>query len=235
MYYLGDANFNITTLVYINGDPLERYVYSPYGALTIYDGSWSNLRSASSYAVEYTYTGRRLDGETGLYYYRHRMYHAQLGRFASRDPMLYVDTCNLQEYVASSPTIRVDASGQKFWGCTPVPPGVYGPWGRWYLAPSALLSDVQHNMCVYTRYRWRQLDCWACWIHYTDWESESDKLQACKLPTNWTVCAPTYPNWFALTTAIQNNGGTCPNVPTGPRPTPSGGRAPYPQYFYGTR
>ena len=45
--------------------------------------------SASSYANVYTYTGRQLDTETGLYYYRHRMYHAQLGRFCSRDPIGY--------------------------------------------------------------------------------------------------------------------------------------------------
>ena len=79
--YLGDANFNVTTLVDTGGDALERYVYSPYGVLTIYDATWSNTRSTSSYANAYTYTGRYWDAETGLYYYRHRMYHALLGRF----------------------------------------------------------------------------------------------------------------------------------------------------------
>ena len=29
LYYLGDANFNVTTLVNTGGDALERYVYSP--------------------------------------------------------------------------------------------------------------------------------------------------------------------------------------------------------------
>ncbi len=79
IYYLDDANFNVTTLVNTGGDAVERYVYTPYGVLTIYDATWSNIRSASSYDVEYTYTGRRLDGETGLYYYRHRIYHAAAG------------------------------------------------------------------------------------------------------------------------------------------------------------
>ena len=73
LYYLGDANFNVTTLVDTGGDALERYVYSPYGVLTIYDATWSNIRSTSSYANAYTYTGRYLDAETGLYYYRHRV------------------------------------------------------------------------------------------------------------------------------------------------------------------
>ena len=44
LYYLGDANFNVTTLVDTGGDALERYVYSPYGVLTIYDATWSNIR-----------------------------------------------------------------------------------------------------------------------------------------------------------------------------------------------
>jgi len=91
LYYLGDANFNVTTLVSTAGDAVERYVYSPYGVLTIYDATWANVRSASSYANAYTYTGRQLDTETGLYYYRARVYAAQLGRFASRDPVGYVD------------------------------------------------------------------------------------------------------------------------------------------------
>ena len=53
--------------------PLERYVYSPYGVLTIYDATWSNVRSASSYSNVYTYTGRQLDTETGLYFFRARV------------------------------------------------------------------------------------------------------------------------------------------------------------------
>ncbi|MBM4094182.1 MAG: RHS repeat-associated core domain-containing protein, partial [Planctomycetes bacterium] len=89
LYYLGDANFNITTLIDTSGDALERYVYTPYGVLTIYDATWSNVRSTSTYSNSYTYTGRYLDAETGLYCYRHRVYAAHLGRFVSRDPIGY--------------------------------------------------------------------------------------------------------------------------------------------------
>ena len=106
IYYLGDANFNVTTLVNTGGDALERYVYSPYGVLTIYDATWANIRSTSSYANAYTYTGRQLDTETGLYYYRARFYAAQLGRFCSRDPIGYSDTFivyELRRGVATDP------------------------------------------------------------------------------------------------------------------------------------
>ena len=39
----------------------------------------------------YLFTGRRLDAESGLYYFRARYHDANLGRFISRDPMQYVD------------------------------------------------------------------------------------------------------------------------------------------------
>ncbi len=101
----------MTTLVNTGGDALERYVYSPYGVLTIYDATWANVRSASSYANAYTYTGRQLDTETGLFYYRARVYAAQLGQFVGRDPIRYKGGTSLFLYVGGRPTIAVDPSG----------------------------------------------------------------------------------------------------------------------------
>jgi RHS repeat-associated protein len=92
IYYLGDANFNVTTLVNTGGDAIERYVYTPYGVLTVYDATWANIRSTSSYANAYTYTGRQLDAETGLYYYRARIYAPQLGRFVTSGPATEITT-----------------------------------------------------------------------------------------------------------------------------------------------
>ncbi len=42
---------------------------------------------------------RRLDAETGLYYYRNRMMSSELERFLQRYPFGYVDGWNLYEYV----------------------------------------------------------------------------------------------------------------------------------------
>ena len=111
IYYLGDANFNVTTLVNTGGDALERYVYSPYGVLTIYDATWVNLRATSSYANAYTYTGRQLDTETGLFYYRARFYATHLGRFISRDPVGYGDGPNFLRYARNCPTTVLDPNG----------------------------------------------------------------------------------------------------------------------------
>jgi RHS repeat-associated protein len=61
----------------------ERYRYSPYGAVTVLDANFG-ARSATAIGNSVTYTGRQLDAETDLYYYRNRYYHAQLGGFVSR-------------------------------------------------------------------------------------------------------------------------------------------------------
>ena len=41
------------------------------------------------------FTGRHLDSETGLYYFRARYYDTEQGRFISRDPAGYVDGMGL--------------------------------------------------------------------------------------------------------------------------------------------
>jgi len=91
IYYLTDANQNITSLIDASGAALERYVYDPYGRVTIFTADWSSTRSTSLYSNYVLYTGRHLDPETGLYYYRARYYSAELGRFVSRDPIGYND------------------------------------------------------------------------------------------------------------------------------------------------
>lgn len=70
------------------------------------NGSWDSDN-------EFLYTGRRLDPETGLYQYRERYYHSQLGRFINRDPIFYGGSqWNLYEYVSGSPVNWLDPFGQ---------------------------------------------------------------------------------------------------------------------------
>ncbi len=109
LYALQDANWNVVALVHPTGDPLERYVYSAYGVVTVYDGTWTNTRSESSYANVTLYTGRELDGETGLYHYRNRYYNTELGRFVTRDPLQTSE--NLYAYAYHQPTGILDWSG----------------------------------------------------------------------------------------------------------------------------
>ena len=55
------------------------------------------------------FTRDRLIGEIGQYYYRHRIYHAQLGRFVSRD-WVFSDV-NSYRYVRNNPLSARDPSG----------------------------------------------------------------------------------------------------------------------------
>ena len=103
LFYVTDANFNVTALV--QGTPgdtdlgkvVERYACDPYGRVLVLDGAdgvdpdttagepdeqWGeDADGASDVANEILFCGYRLDPETSLYHVRHRMYHpTQIGR-----------------------------------------------------------------------------------------------------------------------------------------------------------
>ncbi len=112
-YYLSDANFNITTLGDAASDAIERCVHRPNGVITTYDATCPNTRSRSLCGNEYTHTGRRLDKETGIYQYRHRVYCEGLGRFCSRDPIGYAGSkWNEYQCLSGNPTLGTDPFGE---------------------------------------------------------------------------------------------------------------------------
>ena len=87
IYYLTDANMNVTCLTDEDGGVLERYSYGPYGNVTIYNGDWSQTRSSSSYDNPVLYCGYWRDKETELYHVRMRFYHPDFGRWLQRDDL----------------------------------------------------------------------------------------------------------------------------------------------------
>jgi RHS repeat-associated protein len=82
-----DANSNVTALVSGSGSVVERYVYDPFGVVTIYAPDYSATRSSSSYGWVYLHQGGRFEVLSGLYQFRNRDYSPVLGLWVQQDPI----------------------------------------------------------------------------------------------------------------------------------------------------
>ena len=88
LYAQQDANYNVTALVNTSGQVQERYLYDPYGDVTITDANWNpKSGNTSSFGSRYLFQGGRLDPVTGWYDFRNRDLIPSEGRWAERDPL----------------------------------------------------------------------------------------------------------------------------------------------------
>jgi RHS repeat-associated protein len=93
-----DANHNVTSVVDDNGGVAERFIYEPYGQVTLLNSNWTLQTSGGSpvtagndtYGWTTLFQGERFDVVSGLYQDGARWYRAQLGRFLQQDPAGYV-------------------------------------------------------------------------------------------------------------------------------------------------
>ncbi len=88
-YYHLDRQLNTEALTDASGVVLEQYAIDATGRVKTFDASGIELSGPS--ATNILFTGRPLDQETGLYYFRARYYEPELGTFISRDPLGFVD------------------------------------------------------------------------------------------------------------------------------------------------
>ena len=101
-YYHADRLGSVISMVAGGtGAQTAQYVYTPYGVESPYNASGN----------PYRYTGRRLDAQWGVYYYRARYYDPQIGRFLETDPAWFVDSTNLYAYVGNNPLNATDPTG----------------------------------------------------------------------------------------------------------------------------
>ena len=125
LYYHQNGLYSTFALTDTSGTIVEAYQYDAYGGQTVFrpgDGPVSfgpgdivDRGGASSVGNPYLFTGRRLDPETGLYFFRARYMDPVQGRFISRDPIglgpNLARAGTLYTYVASRPTYSVDPFG----------------------------------------------------------------------------------------------------------------------------
>ena len=108
LYYHRNQQYSVVALTNSSAAIVERYAYSAYGLPTITNAS-GTLLPVGSVDNRYLYTGREWDQTLSLYHYRARMYDANLGRFASRDPIGY--TAGVSLYKTYFLLNKLDPSG----------------------------------------------------------------------------------------------------------------------------
>ena len=81
------------------------------GTGTLAKQTYQSYGESGNATPPFAYRAQRLDIQSGLYYYRARMYSAALGRFLQPDPIGYAGGNNLYAYVNNDPTNATDPSG----------------------------------------------------------------------------------------------------------------------------
>ena len=114
LYFEQDANWDTTAVVGLvsgNWQVVQRYVYSPYGSITVLNADWSTPPACTQPMVSNLYQGMTLDSATGLYYERNRNYSPGLGTWISQDPLQYINGANTYQFAMSNPVGFIDPYG----------------------------------------------------------------------------------------------------------------------------
>lgn len=101
-FYHQDGLGTVTDLTDSTGATAKSYSYDAYGTIVDQTGTVEQ---------PYTYTGRELDSESGLYYYRARYYDPTNGRFLQKDPASGDAGFTMYHYADGLPTGLRDPEG----------------------------------------------------------------------------------------------------------------------------
>jgi RHS repeat-associated protein len=100
-YYHADGLGSVASLTDATGAVANTYSYDSFG----------NTTPTGPLTKPLQYTGRELDAETGLYFYRARYYDPAIGRFISEDPIRTDERIGFYTYVGNNPTNFTDPLG----------------------------------------------------------------------------------------------------------------------------
>jgi RHS repeat-associated protein len=105
VYYIqADHQGSVIRVTDSAGAVVNSYTYDAYG---------QRLTATEGVEIAYGYTGREYDAESGLMYYRARVYDTATGRFLQTDPLGFAaGDLNLYRYVANDPVNQKDPNGK---------------------------------------------------------------------------------------------------------------------------
>lgn len=103
-YYQIDGLGSVTSLSNSAGALAQSYTFDSFGNQTTSSGSLTN---------PFRFTGRELDAETGLYFYRARYVDPAIGRFLGEDPVHNYLYKSFYSYVFNSPINATDPTGKR--------------------------------------------------------------------------------------------------------------------------
>ena len=163
--YSANSIGTVTTLTNGAQAVSTSYEYEAFGSLRASSGGVAN---------PYRFTGRELDANAGLLYYRARWYDPMIGRFLVADPWRFVDGPNFYAYVRANPVAQVDPRGL---GLDPCRTGCINGGGGGG-GGSGFGSDCSHfkgdcfwyywcnsmNNCFFTNIGATYNECYACAI-----------------------------------------------------------------------
>lgn len=139
-YYLRDMIGSVTAITDTDENMVANFRYDAFGSVRRGWGGEDN---------PYLFTSRRLDQDSGLYYYRARYLGAQRGLFVSVDPII---GGTRYDYVRNRPAAKADPLGllgapSSFWRWFPQSPAMPSPMlpfpdGSEMQTPNVLLGEV---------------------------------------------------------------------------------------------
>jgi RHS repeat-associated protein len=108
LYYHTDHLGSTNVITNDAGSQIALYEYKPYGEFSVKE-------ETSADPTEYFFTGKKLDDETGLYFYGARYYNPAVGRFITPDPTIQhpgdPQDLNRYSYCRNNPVNLVDPTG----------------------------------------------------------------------------------------------------------------------------
>lgn len=110
---LNDLAGNVSVVLDLAGNVIERYRYTAFGEKEIFSPSGEFL-TYSDIHNPWQYAGKRFDEESGLVAFGLRYYSPELARWITPDPAGFADGSNLYAYVHNNPLLYWDQFGLYF-------------------------------------------------------------------------------------------------------------------------